>query len=58
MFRSYKPLDEELKKSTVAKATPEIIEDLVTEELGQASETPVLAEIVQFFIHYLFFFKE
>jgi len=45
MFRSYKPLDEELKKSTVAKATPEIIEDLVTEELGQASETPVLAEI-------------
>nr|CAG4642954.1 EOG090X0KZ2 [Evadne anonyx] len=45
MFRSYKPLDEELQKSTLAKATPEVIDELVTDELGQAKQAPVLEEI-------------
>lgn len=49
MFRSYKPLDEELQKSTLAKATPEVIDELVTDELGQAKQAPVLEEIVWFF---------
>ena len=50
MFRSYKPLDEELQKSALAKAVPEVIDELVTDELGQAKQAPVLEEIVSFVI--------
>lgn len=47
MFRSYRPLDEELKKSSVPLAEPEEVDQNITKELGRAGEPPVLEEIVR-----------
>ena len=46
-FRSYKPLDEELQKSSLPAAKPEDVEHLVDQELVQASDPPVIEEIVR-----------
>ncbi|KAK4008407.1 coiled-coil domain-containing protein 12 [Daphnia magna] len=45
VFRSYRPLDEELKKSSVPLAEPEEVDQNITKELGRAGEPPVLEEI-------------
>jgi hypothetical protein len=45
-FRSYKPLDEELQKSSLPAAKPEDVERLVDQELVQAADPPVIEEIV------------
>lgn len=46
-FRSYKPLDEELQKSSLPAAKPEDVEHLVDQELVQAADPPVIEEIVR-----------
>ena len=45
VFRSYKPLDEDLQKSTISPAVPEVIDEQVINDLGQAKESAVLEEI-------------
>ncbi|XP_057375144.1 coiled-coil domain-containing protein 12-like [Daphnia carinata] len=45
VFRSYRPLDEELKKSSVPLAEPEEVDQHITKELGKAADPPVLEEI-------------
>nr|CAG4636697.1 EOG090X0KZ2 [Eubosmina coregoni] len=45
MFRSYKPVDEDLQKSTVPPAKPENVDHLIDQELGKAKEPPVVEEI-------------
>ncbi|KAI9554184.1 hypothetical protein GHT06_019456 [Daphnia sinensis] len=45
VFRSYRPLDEELKKSSVPLAEPEEVDQHITKELGRAGEPPVIEEI-------------
>lgn len=47
VFRSYRPLDEELKKSSVPLAEPEEVDQHITKELGKAADPPVLEEIVR-----------
>lgn len=47
VFRSYRPLDEELKKSSVPLAEPEEVDQNITNELGKAADPPVLEEIVR-----------
>nr|CAG4649866.1 EOG090X0KZ2 [Scapholeberis mucronata] len=44
-FRSYRPLDEDLKKSSLPAAEPEEVDQLVTKELGNAGEPAVVEEI-------------
>lgn len=44
-FRSYRPLDEDLKKSSLPAAEPEEVDQLVTKELGHAGEPAVVEEI-------------
>ena len=50
MFRSYKPVDEDLQKSTVPPAKPENVDHLIDQELGKAKEPPVVEEIVNYFL--------
>lgn len=45
MFRSYKPLDKDLQKSTLPDAKPEKIDVQLTSELVKSKEAPVLDEI-------------
>jgi hypothetical protein len=47
VFRSYRPLDEELKKSSVPLAEPEEVDHIITKELDKAADPPVLEEIVR-----------
>ena len=47
VFRSYRPLDEELKKSSVPLAEPEEVDQHITNELGKAADPPVMEEIVR-----------
>nr|CAG4642226.1 EOG090X0KZ2 [Eurycercus lamellatus] len=45
LFRSYKPLDDELKQSSLPAAEPESFDQQVTQELDKAADPPVLEEI-------------
>nr|CAH0107232.1 unnamed protein product [Daphnia galeata] len=45
IFRSYRPLDEDLKKSSVPPAVPEEVDHIITKELDNAADPAVLEEI-------------